>query len=126
MKKVIAFLLAVLYFVFTTFTFWQVNGENGLFGHTAHDSYESVVATTDDERKKVTNNDILADESLSGAPKHLTVSGKRNLPRASSVVLAFRNFLSFSTTGFHKWDIRSATPLLYHASIYLYNGVLRI
>jgi hypothetical protein len=126
MKKVIAFLLAVLYFVFTTLTLWQVNGEAGLFGHTAHDSHESVVATADDGRQKVTDNDILADKSSSRASKHLTVTGKRNLPRSSSVFLAFRNFVFFSATSYHKLDMRSATPLLYHASIYLNNGVLRI
>jgi hypothetical protein len=103
-----------------------VNDENSHFRHTANDSYKFVVATADDGREKAINNDILAAKSLSRAPKHLTVSGKRTLPRASSVVLAFRNFFSFSTTSYHKLDISTATPLLYHAPIYLKNGVLRI
>jgi hypothetical protein len=126
MKPVIAFLLAVLYFVFTTFTLWQVNDEDRCLRHTAQDSQASVVATSNDGQKKAINNDLLADKSLSKSSKHLTVSGKRNLPRASSVILAFSHFLSFSTAGYHQPDWSTATPLLDYASIYLKNGVLRI
>jgi hypothetical protein len=123
MKKFIAFLLAALYFVFTTPTLWQVNGKDNRWGH---GSQEFAFSTSGDGLKKAINNDILADKSLRKAPKHLTATGKIKIPRSSTVVLAFRNFLSFSTTDYHKPDISMATPLRYFASIYLKNGVLRI
>jgi hypothetical protein len=126
MEKVIAFLFSVLYLVFTTLTWWQVNDEDGGFRHTAHASHESIVATFDDGLKKAANNDIRADQSLNKAPQHLTASGKRNLLRASSVILAFSNLLSCSTAGYYKPSRRTAAPLMYQAAVYLKNGVLRI
>jgi hypothetical protein len=123
MKKVIAFLLAVLYFVFTTFTLWQVNDADSRLGQTAH---ENGITTADAEPGRELNTDILADKPLNRTPKHLNVTGKRNLPRASCIALSFKSIPSFSTAALRKQHVWSGTPLLYQASIYLRNRVLLI
>ena len=126
MKKVVAFLLAVLYLIFTSFTFWNVNDEDGPFVHRVFDADKSIIATTDGKEKKAINHDILFDKSLNKASKHLTVTRKRNLSRTGFVILSSKNFPSLSTTGYYKPEISWAIPLLYHSAIYLKNGVLRI
>jgi hypothetical protein len=127
MKKVIAFLFAVIYFVFTTFAFWQVNVEGSYFVHTAKSLHGTAVAVAGLDEPKETSNDVLAKKSSNKAPNHTTVTGKRNLPRASSVILTFKNFLAFSATTSNTPGIAgTATPLYCRGSIYLNNGVLRI
>src|SRR5687768_3153248 len=102
MEKVSAFLFSVLYLVFTTLTWWRVNDQDAGCSHTLHASQESIVATFDDGLKKAAHKDIPADQSLNKAPQHFTASGKRNLLRASSVILAFSNLLPRSAAGYYK------------------------
>lgn len=124
MKKVSAFILAVLYFIFITFSWWQVNEGGDYPGYKAH---EYVIAGSDGGLKKTINQELLlADQLLSKAPKHLSVTGKRNIPRGGSVVLAFRNAQALFTTPYCEADMSMVTPLLYHRSIFLKNRVLRI
>jgi hypothetical protein len=72
-------------------TWWQVNDVDSRLGQTAH---ENGITTSDDEPGRELNTDILADKPLNRTPKHLNVTGKRNLP-ASQLYSAFFQKHSF-------------------------------
>jgi len=126
MKKVIAFFFTVIYSVFTTLAFWQESDSADQFGHDRNEEHFYTTVASDDNSSKAINNDVLAVRPVSKALKHLSANSKRNLLRVSSVVNIFRNVLALSNIDYHQPKLGTATPLLYHSSIYIKNSVFRI